>query len=102
MKFFVMLTMLAISAVSFAQSAAPADTVTPAGSIHSDSEGSMNTTPEAVKNIDTSDTNTRTHQQKMEDEANRGLDSAQTVEPSATESTDMNTVPAQTPSSTNP
>lgn len=90
MKFFVLLTMLVISAAALAQSAAPSQPSTTPSSTMSDSEGTMNTVPDSAKNSE----DLKTHQQKMEDEASRGLDSA---EGSSTESTDMNTVPSQNP-----
>lgn len=92
MKFFVMLTMLVASAAALAQSAAPSQPATAPSSTMKDSEGSMNTTPEAAKNIE----ETKKHPQKMEEDAARGLDSAEGSE----DLMDMNTVPAQNPDTT--
>jgi hypothetical protein len=98
MKFFIVLTMLAVSGLAAAQSSASPSTVTPtaSGSTTSpDSSGTMNTDAEDMKNknIDS----TKTEEQRMEDSADRGLDSA---EGSINDNTDMNTVPSQNPAST--
>ena len=102
MKFFIVLTMLAISGLASAQmssgTSSSSSKVTPSatGTAHTpDSAGSMNTKVEETKSkhIDS----THTEQQKMEDSADRGLDSA---EGSMNDNIDMNTVPSQNPAST--
>lgn len=93
MKFLMVLTLLAVSGIASAQmdSDTSPTTVTP------DSSGTMNSDADMKKNknIDS----TRTEQQRMEDSADRGLDSA---EGSMNNDTDMNTVPSQNPSTTTP
>lgn len=102
MKFFIVLTMLAVSGLAAAQmgsgSGSSSSTVSPSASGSTstpDSSGSMNTDAEDTKNqnIDS----TKSNQQRMEDRSDAGLDSA---EGSINNNSDMNTVPSQNPSST--
>jgi hypothetical protein len=98
MKFFMMLTLLAVSGIASAQMGSDTALPTASGtSVTPDSSGTMNSDADMKKNknIDS----TRTEQQKMEDSADRGLDSA---EGSINNETDMNTVPSQNPSMTTP
>lgn len=97
MKFLIVLTMLAISALASAQSSVtPSAASGSASAAMEDSAGTMNTEAEDVKNkhIDS----TKTEQQRMEDASKRGLDSAE----GSMDHTDMNTVPSQTHPSTTP